>query len=69
MNLLDLPDDILVYLLKRYLNIDDLLRLSMTCKKLGQLIDTYNLWAKFILVYPILDFSYPYGYEDYFYHK
>ena len=59
--ILDLPDEILLLLFKRYLNITDLLQISNSCKKFKYLIEEFSLWSKFLNMYPLIDFNYPYG--------
>jgi len=54
-NLLDLPDEILINILKRLSNIFDLVRTSMTCKSLKYLIESYDLYKSHLRNYPIVD--------------
>lgn len=69
MEFINLPDDVLVYLFKNFLNLNDLLVLSTTCKKLSEICNNYKMWSYFKTFYPIMDYSYPYGYDKhrYFY--
>ncbi len=55
MNLLDLPDDILVNLIDKYLNLTDVLNLTYTCIRFQKIINTYNLWSKYTKSLPIID--------------
>ena len=69
MELIDLPEDVLVYLFKNFLNLNDLFVLSTICKRFYLILQNYKIWQKFKILYPIIDFSYPYGYEDSSYHR
>jgi hypothetical protein len=64
--LLDLPDEILINLIKKYIDLDSLKRLYVTCKRFHILIDSYNIWNKHLKFYPIVDFNYPNGHNKYF---
>lgn len=61
MNIVDLPDDVLVLLFKNYVNCVDLIAISNTCIRFRQIIDSFNVWSKYLKKYPLLDFSYPNG--------
>ena len=69
MELIDLPEDVLVYLFKNFLNLNDLFVLSTICKRFYLILQNYKIWQKFKILYPIIDFSYPSGYEDSSYHR
>lgn len=60
-HILDLPDEILILLFGRYLNIADLTRTLASCKRFYFLIEKYKLFNKFLQKYPLLDYNYPYG--------
>ena len=61
MNIIDLPDDILIYLFDKYLNLNDLLAVYQTCNRFKNIIDYYNVSAKYSRSLPLLDFTYPNG--------
>lgn len=65
-NILDLPDEILINLLKKYIDLNSLKKLYLSCKRLYVLIDSYNIWNKYLKFYPIIDFNYPNGHEKHF---
>lgn len=46
-SLLGMPFDILVHLIKHYLNYQDFISLGKTCKKLNNLLDEQSLWIYF----------------------
>ena len=59
MNLQYLPDDILVNIIKNYLNLNDVIRFSYTCKRILNLINDYDLWNAYTSSLPIVDFACP----------
>jgi hypothetical protein len=69
MNFINLPEDILIFLFKNFLNLNDLFVLSTTCKKINIILLNYKIWSKFKKFYPIIDFNFPSGYEDYLAHS
>ena len=64
MNFQHLPDDILLNIFQKYLNLNQLLCLSYTCQRFNSIINCYNLWDKYLKTLPIVDFSYPNGYSQ-----
>ena len=69
MNFINLPEDIVIYLFKIFLNLNDLFVLSTTCKKINLILLNYKIWSKFKKFYPIVDFNYPCGYDDHSAHS
>lgn len=67
MNIQDLPDDTLVNIIDKYLNLDDLLSLSKTSLRFYRLINDYNLSNKYFKYLPIVDYNYPNGCLEYKY--
>ncbi len=65
MNLKDLPDDLIVNIIDKYLNLNDILSLSKTSLRFYHLINDYNLSNKYLKFLPFVDFNYPNGYRDY----
>jgi hypothetical protein len=61
MNILDLPDDILIQIFKKYLNFSDLFSLSSCCTRFLNLLNKYNIWVTYLNKLPLLDYNYPYG--------
>ena len=55
MNLQDLPNEILVNLIDKYLNLSDVLNLTYTCMRFYQLVNNYDLWSKYTKSLPIID--------------
>ncbi len=63
MNILELPDEILCLIFDKYLDLKHLFILSSTCNRFYFIIDSYNLWLKYLFKSPCIDFNYPYGKE------
>ena len=60
-NFLDLPDDILIFLLKNYLDPRSLISMSKVCKKIFNVINSFDLYSIYCNKLPIIDYNYPYG--------
>lgn len=61
MNILDLPDEVLVNLFDKYLCRDQLVAIHLTCQRFRIIIDHYDLWCKYLLKVPAIDYNYPFG--------
>ena len=61
MNILELPDDILVHLLSNYLSLNQLMRMSSVCQRFAWIIEHYNLWLKYLFKHALIDCNYPFG--------
>jgi hypothetical protein len=61
----NLPDDVLIHIFNNYLNLNDLFSIFKTCKRFYMICQNYKIFSKFMSVYPIIDFSYPSGYDRY----
>ena len=61
MNIIDLPDDILLAIFNKYLTLIDLITVYQTCDRFMQIINQYNVWLNLSSTCPLLDFSYPNG--------
>ncbi len=66
MNILDLPDEILVNIFDKYVNRSQLEALHSTCHRFRLLIDHYeHVWLKYIFEFPVIDFNYPFGFSQF----
>jgi len=66
MNILDLPDEVLVNIFDKYVNRIQLEALHSTCKRFRLLIDHYDhLWLKYLFELPAIDYSYPFGFSQF----
>lgn len=61
MNIINLPDDVLINLFDKYFCQSDLRALHDTCSRFKIVIDRYNLWLKYLYKVPLIDFNYPFG--------
>ena len=62
MSILNLPDEILVNIFDKYLNLDQLEALHSTCIRFSKILDQYDqIYRKFLFKSPIIDYNYPIG--------
>lgn len=69
MNIVHLPDDILVNIFTNYLDLADLERAYSTCNRFKLIIDEYDLWQKYLYKTPLIDYSYPFGFSDFWHSR
>ncbi|CAF0710629.1 unnamed protein product [Brachionus calyciflorus] len=64
MLLTDLPDDILIYIIKKFLNLNDSIQISKTCTRFYTLLNSYKIWTLLLQKHPVLDLNYPNDYDE-----